>query len=182
MNALHINGNDLTLEAVREVAVERRPVLLAAEARERCKPGARRGGRAGGGKPRVLRHHHRRRQVERCAHCGRADSRASGQPGALACGGCRRSAIRRRDAGHDVVARELAFQGALRRTQRGHRHDLRDAESRRHADGAVARQRGSQRRSGAAGASGAGADRRRRMSGRQRVRAFLPPTRCGARR
>ena len=34
MNALHINGNDLTLEAVREVAAERRPVLLAADARE----------------------------------------------------------------------------------------------------------------------------------------------------
>jgi len=34
LNALHINGNDLTLEAVREVAVERRPVLLLAEARE----------------------------------------------------------------------------------------------------------------------------------------------------
>jgi histidine ammonia-lyase len=34
LNALHINGNDLTLEAVREVAVERRPVLLSADARE----------------------------------------------------------------------------------------------------------------------------------------------------
>ena len=36
MNALHINGNDLTLEAVREVAQinERRPVLLSADARE----------------------------------------------------------------------------------------------------------------------------------------------------
>ncbi len=34
MNALHISGNDLTLEAVKEVAVERRPVLLYAEARE----------------------------------------------------------------------------------------------------------------------------------------------------
>ncbi len=36
MNALHINGNDLTLEAVREVAEinERRPVLLSADARE----------------------------------------------------------------------------------------------------------------------------------------------------
>lgn len=33
MNALHISGNDLTLEAVREVAVERRPVLLSADAR-----------------------------------------------------------------------------------------------------------------------------------------------------
>ena len=33
MNALHINGNDLTLEAVREVAVERRAVLLAPDAR-----------------------------------------------------------------------------------------------------------------------------------------------------
>lgn len=33
MKALHITGNDLTLEAVREVAVERRPVLLEAEAR-----------------------------------------------------------------------------------------------------------------------------------------------------
>ena len=33
MNALHINGNDLTLEAVREVAAERRPVLLSADAR-----------------------------------------------------------------------------------------------------------------------------------------------------
>jgi len=35
MQALHINGNDLTLEAVREVAVEGRPVLLASDARER---------------------------------------------------------------------------------------------------------------------------------------------------
>jgi histidine ammonia-lyase len=34
MNALHINGNDLTLEAVREVATEGRPVLLAPDARE----------------------------------------------------------------------------------------------------------------------------------------------------
>ena len=33
MNALHINGNDLTLEAVREVAVARQPVLLAPDAR-----------------------------------------------------------------------------------------------------------------------------------------------------
>ena len=35
MNALHINGNDLTLEQVRDVALERRPVLLAPDARER---------------------------------------------------------------------------------------------------------------------------------------------------
>ena len=34
MKALHINGNDLTLEAVREVATERRAVLLAPDARE----------------------------------------------------------------------------------------------------------------------------------------------------
>jgi len=34
LKALHINGNDLTLEAVREVALERRPVLLAPDARE----------------------------------------------------------------------------------------------------------------------------------------------------
>jgi len=34
LNALHISGNDLTLEAVREVAIERRPVLLFGEARE----------------------------------------------------------------------------------------------------------------------------------------------------
>ena len=34
MNALHINGNDLTLEAVHEVAVGRRAVLLAPDARE----------------------------------------------------------------------------------------------------------------------------------------------------
>ena len=34
VDALHINGNDLSLEAVREVASERRPVLLAPEARE----------------------------------------------------------------------------------------------------------------------------------------------------
>jgi histidine ammonia-lyase len=33
MNALHINGNDLTLEDVRDVARERRPVLLLPEAR-----------------------------------------------------------------------------------------------------------------------------------------------------
>src|SRR5256714_13392400 len=35
MKALHINGNDLTLEAVREVAVEGRTALLAPDARER---------------------------------------------------------------------------------------------------------------------------------------------------
>jgi histidine ammonia-lyase len=34
LKALHINGNDLTLEAAREVAVERRPALLAPDARE----------------------------------------------------------------------------------------------------------------------------------------------------
>ena len=34
MKAIHINGNDLTLEAVREVAVERQPVLLDPDARE----------------------------------------------------------------------------------------------------------------------------------------------------
>jgi histidine ammonia-lyase len=34
LNALHINGNDLTLEAVREVAADHRPVLLSADARE----------------------------------------------------------------------------------------------------------------------------------------------------
>jgi histidine ammonia-lyase len=34
MKALHLNGNDLTLEAVGEVAAERRPVLLAPDARE----------------------------------------------------------------------------------------------------------------------------------------------------
>src|SRR6266571_790647 len=34
MKALHINGNDLTLDAVGEVAVERRPVLLDPDARE----------------------------------------------------------------------------------------------------------------------------------------------------
>ena len=34
MQALHINGNDLTPEAVREVAADRRPVLLAPDARE----------------------------------------------------------------------------------------------------------------------------------------------------
>jgi histidine ammonia-lyase len=33
LKALHINGNDLTLEALREVAAERRPVLVAPEAR-----------------------------------------------------------------------------------------------------------------------------------------------------
>jgi len=35
LNALHINGNDLTLESVREVSAERRAVLLAADAREK---------------------------------------------------------------------------------------------------------------------------------------------------
>jgi len=34
LKALHINGNDLTLEAVREVAIDRRPVLLDSQARE----------------------------------------------------------------------------------------------------------------------------------------------------
>src|SRR5437763_16937671 len=35
LKALHINGNNLTLENVREVAFERRPVLLDPDARER---------------------------------------------------------------------------------------------------------------------------------------------------
>lgn len=34
MNALHITGNDLTLEAVRDVAVQKRPVLMDPDARE----------------------------------------------------------------------------------------------------------------------------------------------------
>ena len=34
LNALHINGNDLSLEAVKEVAISRRAVLLAPDARE----------------------------------------------------------------------------------------------------------------------------------------------------
>src|SRR5260370_418155 len=34
LNALHLNGNDVALEEVREVADERRPVLLSADARE----------------------------------------------------------------------------------------------------------------------------------------------------
>jgi len=34
LNALRINGKDLTLEAVREVAIGRRPVLLDPDARE----------------------------------------------------------------------------------------------------------------------------------------------------
>jgi histidine ammonia-lyase len=34
LNALHISGNDLTLEDVRQVAAERRPVLLSPDARE----------------------------------------------------------------------------------------------------------------------------------------------------
>ncbi|HZQ22151.1 MAG TPA: histidine ammonia-lyase [Terriglobales bacterium] len=33
MNAFHVNGSDLTLEVVREVAIERRPVILATDAR-----------------------------------------------------------------------------------------------------------------------------------------------------
>ncbi len=33
MQALHINGNDLSLEDVRQVVYERRPVLLHPEAR-----------------------------------------------------------------------------------------------------------------------------------------------------
>ena len=38
-----------------------------------------------------------------------------------------------RDSRHDAAAREFAFQGTLRRARGGHRHDLRDAESRRHS-------------------------------------------------
>ncbi|MBV9183556.1 MAG: histidine ammonia-lyase [Acidobacteria bacterium] len=37
MKALHINGNDLTLEAVHDVAVDLRPVLLEPDARQRVK-------------------------------------------------------------------------------------------------------------------------------------------------
>src|SRR5687767_10820172 len=35
MKALHINGNDLTLEDLRDVVYERRPVLLDPDARQR---------------------------------------------------------------------------------------------------------------------------------------------------
>ena len=34
MNALHIDGNTLTLQNVREVAIDHRPVLLAPDARQ----------------------------------------------------------------------------------------------------------------------------------------------------
>ena len=94
MKALHINGNDLTLEAVREVAVERRAVLLRPRRARGCRPGARGGGCAGRGKPRFLRHHHRRGQTGGRPHCGRADSRAASQSGALPRRGCGRTALR----------------------------------------------------------------------------------------
>ena len=180
MKALHINGNDLTLEAVREVAVERRPVLLDPDARAAVDRA-----RAvvdalvasdkvsyaittGVGKlsdVRIAGEQIRELQV----NLVRSHAVGVGEPLSAA----------------EVRAMMLLRANSLSKGYSGvradrHRHALRDAESRRHAVRAVAGQRGRQRRSGAAGASGAGADRRRRMPGRQRRPHSRQPRLCGA--
>ena len=100
------------------------------------------------------------------------------QRGALALGRRGRSAGARGGARHDADPRQRAGQGIFGHPPGGRRAPLRPAEPRRDAGGAVAGQRRRERRSGAAGAHGAGADRRRRS----RIRRRALPRRRGAAR
>ncbi len=153
MKALHINGNDLTLEAVREVAVERRPVLLAPDARDGGGQGARGGRRDRCQQQDFVRDHDRRGQTERCADCRSTQIRE------LQVNLVRSHAV---GVGDPLPVAETRAMMLLRANSlsKGYsgvraacdRHDLRDAQPRRDADGAVARERRRKRRPGATGA------------------------------
>ena len=182
MNALHINGNELTLEAVREVAAERRPVLLSADAREAVDRARAVVDEIVASDKAGLCDYHGRGQAQRSSHCRRPDSRAASQPGAFTCRRRRRAALRRRNTRHDVTARQFPRQRMFRRARGCHRRAMRNAESRRHTVCSVARQRGREWRSGSVSASGTGSDRRRRVHRRRPARAFPAATRCSGRR
>ena len=126
MNALHINGNDLTLEAVREVAVDRRAVLLAPDAREAVNQARS-----------VVDEIVASNKVAYAITTGvgkLSDVRIAGdQIRELQVNLVRSHAVgvgdaapRGRDSRHDAVARELPGEGTLRRSCPGHRHALRD--------------------------------------------------------
>ena len=122
MQALHINGNDLTLEEVRQVVYERRPVLLQPEARhavERARA--------------VVDDLVEDQRVAYAVNTGvgqladlhispSGHSQVTGQPAALARGRSGRAAGGRRDPRHDAAARQLAGQGLLRRAAGRHRY------------------------------------------------------------
>ena len=153
MNALHISGNDLTLEEVREVAIERRPVLLAPDARERVNAA-----RAvvdtlvadnqvsyaittGVGKlsdVRIAGDQIRELQI----NLVRSHAVGVGEPLSIA------------ETRAMMLLRANSLSKGFSGVRRGHdRHDLRTAHARRDAVGALARQRGRLRRSRAAGPS-----------------------------
>ena len=166
MQALHINGNNLTIEDVRQVVYERRPVLLQPEARHAVD-------RARAIVDDLV-------ESERVAYAvntgvghladvriSRADIRQL-QTNLIRshCCGSWRFAIRGSDARHDVAACELAGQGIFRGTADRHRHIVRDAESERASRYSIPGKRRSQWRPRSAGALGAGLDWR----GRRRTR------------
>ena len=162
MQALHINGNNLTLEEVRQLVYERRPVLLQPEARGAVETRPRDRRRSGGERTRRLRGQYRSRPPCRHAHLASGHSAASAEPDPLPRCGSRRTAGRGCYPRHDVAAGQLAGQGFLRRAAHHHRYALRDVEPRRASGDPVAGQRGRQRRPGPVGPSCAGHDRRRR--------------------
>jgi histidine ammonia-lyase len=148
MNALHISGNDLTLENVREIAVERRAVLLVAEAREAVN-------RARAAVDALVAND----QLAYAITTGvgkLSDVRIAGeQIRELQVNLVRSHAV---GVGEPLAAAEVRAMMLLR-------HDLRDAESWRDAVRPFAGQRGCERRPRAARSSGAGVDRRRRVFG-----------------
>ena len=168
MQALHINGNDLTLEAVREVAADKRPVLLDADAREAVNRAravvdtlvannkisyAITTGVGMLSDVHIVGDQVRELQV----NLVRSHAVGVGEPLSSP-----------RDARHDASARQFAIQRQLGRARHHDRHHLRDGESRRDADGAFAGKCGRERRSGSPGPPGPRVNRRRRMYRRKR--------------
>ena len=162
MKVLHINGNDLTLDDVRAVVFERRPVMLAPEAR--------------------LAVDRARAVVEDLVENNRVGYAVTTGVGQLSDVRIPPDDIRQLQVNlmrsHAVgvgepLSEEVSRAMILLRANslakgcsgvRGtrHRHALRDVESRRASRDSVARQRGRERRSGAAVAPRTGADRRGR--------------------
>ena len=128
MSALQINGNDLSLDDLREVVYEQRPVELAEGARKKVIAA--------------------REVVEKLLRENRVAYAINTGVGKLSdvhiepaqnrqlqvnlirshSAGRGRAAEPARDARHDAVARQLLGQGIFRRASRGDRSHMRDAE------------------------------------------------------
>ncbi len=160
-----LNGNDLTIEQVCAVARGQEKVEISATAigamqRSRASRGKACCGRCSG-----IRSKYGRRAAGRCARPDGRPGSASTQCCAIACGGRGRSSAHRRGAGDDADPRQRAGQRILGDSDGGGGAAVRSAERGRYAGGSFAWQRGRERRSGSAGAHGAGADGR----GRSRI-------------